>query len=128
MRKWSNRELWPRAVASTEDDYAKVLALLSSSDVMHRVSHHEYLAPALLATQNERLDARAFSHPEGAVWKQVQVARLPDGFFSKLLVRCRRNYSHMDFSLTTAALYARGHKAQIFLAHGPATKQLPMNK
>lgn len=112
-------------MASTEDDYAKVLALLSGSDVIHRVSHHEYLAPALLATQNERLDARAFSHPEGAVWKQVQVARLPDGFFSKLLVRCRRNYSHMDFSLTTAALYARGHKAQIFLAHGAATKQLP---
>ena len=60
--------LWPRSVASSEQDYHRILKLLEGCDILHHCSDDEYLAPALLAdTQLNKLDARAFSTPDVAV-------------------------------------------------------------
>ena len=108
--------LWPRPLASSADDYSKVLSLLSGCGILHKVDEHEFLAPALLAnTQRDRLDARAYTQSHGLVHATVMVPIVPDGFFTKLLIKLRPCYSHMDFTVFAAALYGRGHKAQLFL-------------
>ena len=56
------QSLWKSDVAQNADDYIRVLALLESFDIMHRVSDSEYIAPALLAEgQANRIDARTYT-------------------------------------------------------------------
>ena len=110
--------LWPRSVASSEQDYHRILKLLEGCDILHHCSDDEYLAPALLAdTQLNKLDARAFSTPDGCCAMRLGMSHLPDGFFARLLVRLARNYSHLDFSRNAAALYGRALKLQIFVTN-----------
>ena len=104
-RRHGEGELWPRDVASSEKDYDLILNLLQGCDVLHHCSDDEYLAPALLAdTQRNKLDARAFAPPDGCCAMRLCVSHLPDGFFSRLLVRMARDYSHLDFTIDAAAL------------------------
>ena len=109
--------MWKADVAASDEDYQKVVALLEGCDILHQVSGHEYVVPALLAqTQRGSLDARAFSAPVDMVSLRVPYRDVPPGFFGRLLVLCRKDYSHMDFSDTAAAFYGRGLKAQLFLS------------
>ena len=50
---------------------------------------------------------------------RVPYRDVPPGFFERLLVLCREDYSHMDFSDTAAAFYGSGLKAQLFLSVHP---------
>ncbi len=109
-------ELWSSDVASSEEDYERAITLLEGCDILHRISEDEFIVPALLAeTQKNRLDARAFSPSEGSVIETFCFAHVPPGFFERLLIKCRKSYSHMDFTVDSAALYHRGLKAQLFL-------------
>ena len=117
-RKHDEGELWPRPVATSPGDYDRIVKLLEGCDILHRSGDDEYLAPALLAdTQRDKMDARAFARPDGCVAKQLRVSHLPDGFFSRLLVRMARDYSHLDFAGTVAALYDRALKLQVFVTN-----------
>ena len=94
------------------------MLLIQGCDVLHQINAKEYLAPAVLAaTQNNRLDARAFAKSDYDMQSQVLLTKLPAGFFEKLLVKVRRCYVHMDFSQTAAAFYGCGLKAQLWLRH-----------
>jgi GTPase SAR1 family protein len=119
VRSQKEGVLWPRPVVSTVDGYSRVISVLLGCEVLHEVNSDEYVAPALLAgTQHYRLDARSFALPQvGMCHKTVSVPKLPDGFFARLLTKLRRWYTHMDFCAFAAALYKRGLKAQVFLAH-----------
>ncbi len=107
--------MWKADVAASDEGYQKVVALLEGCDIMRKVSGQEYVVPALLA-QRDSLDARAFSAPVDMVSSRVPYRDVPPGFFERLLVLCRKDYSHMDFSDTTAAFYGHGLKAQLFLS------------
>jgi hypothetical protein len=97
-------ELWSSNVASSEEDYERVMNLLEGCDILHPISEVEFIVPGLLAgTQKNRLDARAFSPPEGSVQQIFCFAYVPPGFFERLLIKCRRSYSHMDFTFDSAA-------------------------
>ena len=109
-------ELWARPVAAAAADYDRIMSLLAGCDIVHRVSEDEFLAPALLAETQKTLDARAFSSPDFAARQYVvTVPGLPESFVNRLLVKLRRHYQHMDFTDTTAALYDRGLKLQLFV-------------
>jgi Leucine-rich repeat (LRR) protein len=109
-------DLWPRTVALTADDYARVVALLTGFDVMQLVEKDEYFAPALCPENRQQMDARAFARSDCDVHKRVLMTPHPLSFFAKLVVKVwsERLYSHVDFSPTRAAFYGRGLKAQIF--------------
>ena len=107
--------MWKADVAASDEGYQKVVALLEGCDIMRKVSGQEYVVPTLLA-QRDSLDARAFSAPVDMVSSRVPYRDVPPGFFERLLVLCREDYSHMDFSDTAAAFYGSGLKAQLFLS------------
>jgi hypothetical protein len=122
--EWARRpgqeesELWSRDVASSEDDYARVITLLEGCDILHQISKDEFIVPAHLTdTQKKRLDARAFALSECSVVETFYFAHVSTGFFERLLIKCRKSYSHMDFTSDSAALYHRGLKAQLFMFH-----------
>lgn len=108
------QSLWKSDVAQNADDYIRVLALLESFDIMHRVSDSEYIAPALLAEgQANRIDARTFEMTECHAQSHYHFANIAYGFFERLIIKCRPIYAHLDFSPNAAAFYGRGLKAHI---------------
>eukprot|EP00961_Rhodomonas_salina_P025041 337514-Rhodomonas_salina.1 len=81
--------LWERDVAADAADYARVIALLSGCDIIHRIDHDEHVAPALLSTaQHQRLDARAYSDASSPFGLSCSYEALPPGFFERVIVRC----------------------------------------
>ncbi len=122
--------LWDRDVAKDNTDYARVLALLSGCDIIHRIgkSHarmfcpsedsvlvcsgswiegpvlwivlsdrllawaiagqDEHVAPSLLSSQHQRLDARAYSDAASPFGLSATYEALPPGFFERIIVRC----------------------------------------
>jgi hypothetical protein len=110
-------DLWPRPVASTRDEYDRIVALLTGFDVIQCVDEEEYFAPVLVPASRQYMDARAFAHSDLAVHKRVLMAQQPLSFFTKLVVKVwsGRLYSHVDFSPTGAAFYGRGLKTQMFI-------------
>jgi hypothetical protein len=130
VRSQKEGELWPRPMASCQEDYDRVLEFLECSDMLNPVNEFEYVAPALLAgPHNHSLDPRAFEPPfDDTVKKSVSISHLPDGFFNRLLVKLRRQNSHMDFSSFGAALYGGGLKTQLFLTHSRTEAQFQGQK
>ena len=111
-------ELWPRPVAAAAEDYDRIISLLAGCNVVHELNDNEYLAPELVnKRQQKRLDARAFTRSHLGVEAHLTLPILPDGFLTRLLVKLRQHYSHMDFSASGAALYGRGRKVQLFAGH-----------
>lgn len=115
--------LWERDVATCDADYLRVLALLQGCDIIHRISDDEFVAPGLLSkTQAKRVDARAYSDESCLFGKTVNYHALPPGFFERVIVRCRRVATHMDFTSTSAVLYrvsTRGGPVEKVQLHVP---------
>ena len=122
-------ELWVRDVALSDSDYERVLALLKGCDLLHSISDSEFVVPALLSTVLvPRVDARIYSDADSPYRVSMAYSTLPPGFFDRytlhcssswskfgsclwpccwcrLIVRCRRSFTHMDFSKDCAAFY-----------------------
>jgi GTPase SAR1 family protein len=108
-------------LAIHKEDYSRILKLLAGCDILHKISDSEYVVPALLAENKQQLvDARSCEKLNCTSVRQQFSMRnfyfeaLPLGFFEKLVIKCRRFYTHMDFSSGLVAFYGQGLKAQIF--------------
>jgi hypothetical protein len=73
----------------------------------------EFVIPSMLSTSHRfRIDSRVFGS-DCLFRVTMTYTSLPPGFFERLIVRLRRNASHMDFNRRSAAFYTMGTKLQV---------------
>ena len=123
--QWASQQneaiLWskdgkPVQLCIEKQDYENVLTLLEALDLIHPISDTTYMVPALMPEAFlNRIDARAFDSADCSIHTNFFFTSMPCGFFEMLIVKCRQFYTHVDFSATVAAFFARGIKAQIFV-------------
>jgi GTPase SAR1 family protein len=131
--------LWPGLenglpFAQSEDDYKRVIALLTGCDFVYKHAHisttaperGEYVAPVLL-THDNSLDARSLD-TDCQIKHEYHITGIAAGFFDRLLVRAQQGYSHVEHSKTAGVFYGRGLKAQIFLVQHQSASAKNSNK
>ena len=115
------KDIWPRSVATSDDDTQSAVSLLQGLEVLTPINQHgtadKYLVPALLsATQHSRLDVHALAQKRHLLESGIVIPDIPDGFLSKLIVRMQRDHSHVYFSGSTALFFGLGNTAIVSLA------------